>query len=422
MAPKQRLDWKFHLLIAVDPSTDLLAFANKWVKDHNFHGTPKFGNFVVEGQPAGCQIATCKRHIGCKKKVQFTRRSRAVFGALPLPPRDGETFVLIETVGVCDGPLNLKAIKKKNCRDLAEYNHSPGKQGELFDHKRIGSTERPSDRAMERRRWYMKSKREGTDGRRYDGAFLETLRNFCDNPPPGVIVLTELVALTETVVEIPFFCREVAEHATALHTDADQILWTLDATYNTNIQRLALLMVGSSGSVLPPGKSSVPHMRVAPIVYVLALRENTPSYDCLVKAAALTYAVCNRSIYDESRHLRVSDIWVDGHLGALTALEELLPLATIHQCLQHIKNNVKAESSRKCPRKKTRRIKDQKMIGEFLERIMMMADLPTDEEFHLMAENLIARCHGDWDEESMAAYFEGCTFKMVGDLWSASWR
>ena len=120
---------------------------------------------MVEGKPAGYQIATCIRHIGCKKKVQFTRRSQAVFRALPLPPRDGETFVLIETVGVCDGPLNLKAIKKKNCRDFAEDNHSPGKQGELFDHKRIGTTERPSDRAMERRRWYTKSKREGTDGR-----------------------------------------------------------------------------------------------------------------------------------------------------------------------------------------------------------------------------------------------------------------
>ena len=42
------------------------------------------------------------------------------------------------------------------------------------------------------------------------------------------------------------------------------------------------------------------------------------------------------------------------------------------------------------------------MVKEFLERIMMLADLPTDDEFHLMAENLLARCYGDWQEESMA--------------------
>ena len=129
MAPKKRLDWKFHSLTAVESSMDLLKFVNQYVKDHNFHGTPKFGNLTVQGKPVGCQIATCKRHIDCKKKMQFSRRSRAVFGDLSLGRRDGETFVLIGTVGVCDGPLDLKALKKKNCRHFAEYNHSPGKQG-----------------------------------------------------------------------------------------------------------------------------------------------------------------------------------------------------------------------------------------------------------------------------------------------------
>ena len=165
--------------------------------------------------------------------------------------------------------------------------------------------------------------------------------------------MKDLVVLSETTVEIPFFCKEVADHSTALHTAEDQILWTLDATYNTNIQRLALLMVGSSGSVLPPGKSSVPHMRVAPVVYVLALEENKPSYASLVKAAELTYAICKQPIFDESGHHRVSDIWVDGHLGALTALEELLPTASIHRCLEHVKKNIRDEAGRKCPRKKS---------------------------------------------------------------------
>ena len=35
------------------------------------------------------------------------------------------------------------------------------------------------------------------------------------------------------------------------------------------------------------------------------------------------------------------------------------------------------------------------MVKEFLERIMLLADLPTDDEFHLMAENPLARCYGD---------------------------
>ena len=38
----------------------------------------------------------------------------------------------------------------------------------------------------------------------------------------------------------------------------------------------------------------------------------------------------------------------------------------------------------------------------------------------LMAGNLMARCHGDWQAGSMAWYFVSCIFKMVGDLWSAA--
>ena len=108
MPPKNKLDWGFHALMAVPSSTDLLVFANQWVKDHKFHGTPKFSNLVVEGQPAGCQIATCQRHIGCSKKYKFTRRTRARSPELSLPSGDCDAFVLIEVVGKCDGPFDLK--------------------------------------------------------------------------------------------------------------------------------------------------------------------------------------------------------------------------------------------------------------------------------------------------------------------------
>ena len=51
-----------------------------------------------------------------------------------------------------------------------------------------------------------------------DGHFIETLRNFGDNPPEGATILKDLVVLSETTLEIPFFCKEVADHSTALHT------------------------------------------------------------------------------------------------------------------------------------------------------------------------------------------------------------
>ena len=86
-------------------------------------------------------------------------------------------------------------------------------------------------------------------------------------------------------------------------------------------------------------------MRVAPVAYVLALKESKPSYASLVKAAELTYAMCKHPIFDESGHHRVSDIWVDGHLGALAALEELLPTASVHRCMEHVEKNITDEPS-----------------------------------------------------------------------------
>ena len=95
-----------------------------------------------------CQIAMCQRHIGCSKKCNFTRPSRAGSPELLLPPGGGDTFVLIELIWSCDSLVDLKKIKAKNCSDFAEYNHSPGKQRELFDQKHVAATERQSDRKM----------------------------------------------------------------------------------------------------------------------------------------------------------------------------------------------------------------------------------------------------------------------------------
>ena len=65
---------------------------------------------------------------------------------------------------------------------------------------------------------------------------------------------------------------------------------------------------------------------------------------------------------------------------------------------------MKGESRKKCPETKTVRLKDKKFIRELLERIMLLADLPIDDEFHIMAANILERLDGDWDKPSMAAY------------------
>ena len=57
-------------------------------------------------------------------------------------------------------------------------------------------------------------------------------------------------------------------------------------------------------------------------------------------------------------------------------------------------------------------LKDKKLLRELLERIMLLADLPTDDEFHIMAANILERLDGDWDEPCMAAYMRACTFDL----------
>ena len=102
-------------------------------------------------------------------------------------------------------------------------------------------------------------------------------------------------------------------------------------------------------------------MRVAPIVFLLAHREDTESCVALFEAAERVCEINGKPLSREDGSSRVSDIWVDGSGGCAKAIRDLSPLADVHRCLEHIKRNIDQESGKKAPGKRTRRLQDPEL-------------------------------------------------------------
>ena len=80
--------------------------------------------------------------------------------------REGSTFILVEEVGVCDGPVDAEAVKKETCHRYAALQLSPGQTADRMNENAVDVDDRPSQRALENRRHHLKSKRGGAQGRR----------------------------------------------------------------------------------------------------------------------------------------------------------------------------------------------------------------------------------------------------------------
>ena len=60
----------------------------------------------------------------------------------------------------------------------------------------------------------------------------------------------EEVIVTEERVSIPLYNKALSKIATGVCNAAGSIYWSMDATFNTNIHNLALLMIGVAASVV----------------------------------------------------------------------------------------------------------------------------------------------------------------------------
>eukprot|EP00434_Breviolum_minutum_P027307 symbB.v1.2.024146.t1/scaffold2264.1/size174359/1 len=115
----------------------------------------------------------------------------------------------------------------------------------------------------------------------------------------------------------------------------------------------------------------------------------------------------------------------------LTARGELLssPFGRkfyIHRCFQHVKANVKEESSRRDHVSGKARLQNRELVGPLVEWLEFSAALPCDVEFDAFWQNIFRRMEGqalatDFGEPRMAAYLQKHIFDTAGPLVKAPW-
>ncbi|CAE7237276.1 unnamed protein product [Symbiodinium sp. CCMP2592] len=155
------------------------------------------------------------------------------------------------------------------------------------------------------------------------------LKDFLNNPPAPVSVFECMNAtVSEDEVRFAFFEASNMQAAAEYMAGSERIILFTDCTYQTNHQRLVL---GSLGLAV--------------------------------------------------LHKDVSNIFLDGHAGALAAMQRCFPGACIHRDLQHVKKNIKDNACKL----QDRNLKTYITVVEF------SAKLSQPSEFHTVWKDTLGR-------------------------------
>ena len=166
---------------------------------------------------------------------------------------------------------------------------------------------------------------------------VASLQQFLSDPPAHVVLHEECQVVSAESVRIMFSFDQAEEWLSTQNLPC----FSMDFTWKTNVAGLVLGAIGPIG--LKAGSDGKPHLRFCPIVFLLARSEDEESQGLLVK---------NRGdVKGCQRHL---DAWfLDNacYTGARKALEqdETMGHVKLHRCLQHGKENLRAEGRRKDP-------------------------------------------------------------------------
>ena len=169
-------------------------------------------------------------------------------------------------------------------------------------------------------------------------ACVASLQHWLQSPPANVVIHQECLECSAESVRIVFSFTLAEEW---LKTQ-DLPCFLMDYTWKTNQPGLVLGAIGPAGlRVWPDGK---PHVRFCPILFLLAHSEDEDSHHLLVKK----YVEMSKSL-----GITLTDGFFDNscYVGAKSALEagKTMRHVRLHRCLQHCKENMKAEGRKKCP-------------------------------------------------------------------------
>jgi len=407
--------WKFSSCERVKPHSDLKELSKTYLASRKIVATdPNHGHLKLNGMPGSCYISRCIRHIDCKRKYRFTLRGRDVLAEERLDV-EGDDFLLVQDIGVCDGPDNVEVLKKHWCHTYAGTG-TPDRILQKMSVDGIPQDQRPSSRQLEARNAYLR----GAGGRRFDGKFVESMKAFCKDPPKGTRIWLDESIVDEKTVRIAFSVNALTPKATELQKSGD-VFWVMDGTFNTNLQGLVLIGVGPAGIGI---ERNLPTMKALPYSFVIASAEDAEACKLAIRQALFLH---NELVPDNDLRSRLKDACVDGSGGFANALQEELPRTWIHRCLEHVKKNIKDEAPKMVDRATgKRRMTDRKeLLPHLIDHVNVSSKFGVPQEFSVCWEAVIARLKDpdDWNEPDEAAYLmENVLYRDEQGLLRAKWE
>lgn len=241
---------------------------------------------------------------------------------------------------------------------------------------------------------------------------LGDLQKFIQAPPENIQIFDDLVVCNEERVQIPFACKCLTD----ILSSYNLTVFVCDYTYKVCQEGLLLGAIGPVGLRMTMWG---PRMRMVPAFFIISSSEDYPSHKCLFQ---LWFSHLDR--------LGVSA--TDGFFDC-AAMQQVEKYSRqfgrkfyIHRCLQHVKANVKEESSRRDHVSGKARLQNRELVGPLAEWLEFSAALPCDVEFDAFWQNIFRRMEGqalatDFGEPRMAAYLQKHIFDTAGPLVKAPW-
>ncbi len=124
-----------------------------------------------------------------------------------------------------------------------------------------------------------------------------------------------------------------------------------------------------------------PVMKILPAAFVIADAEDADAAAALLRLGVDEHA--KRIVDERPIRERITDVVIDGSGGFAVGCERELSSAFVHRCLQHVKSNVKKESTTVIninPSEK--RMKDRELLRGWLNRIIISSKFSSPLAFH----------------------------------------
>ena len=152
------------------------------------------------------------------------------------------------------------------------------------------------------------------------------------------------LGVTADYTRIPFYNKALLlKVLDRIRTDRNVKL-AVDATFNTNRERLVIIAIGAVYTVPSKrrprsGCSNVVQSTAIPLMFLLCNTEDEASH------TAALQALLNVAAKEGSIDLRefITDVYTDGMGGEHNAYRKVLPHCHLHQCLAHIRRNIRSK-------------------------------------------------------------------------------